>query len=244
MIFAELLDEIRAHAESVAPCEACGYVVRVGEDDFRCVRARNMHPRPDVAFTIDADAYLAAARLGKIEWAYHTHPSKSAAPSDADRAACDACAIPFMIYGRSDDSFTSLHPKPLWSELVGKKYDDFGNNCITIVHDYMKLQHGIDIGMKVAPITDAEHDQWRMGARDLYHEFHAEAGFAVCEGEMLPGDVLTLAAFRACPTHLAIYIGDNRLLIADPVTGAVVRDLSPALRKRIVRRYRHCELRG
>lgn len=85
------LDELRRHAKTAAPEEACGLLFGVGRTILRVAAAKNMAENRQLHFEIDPAALIAAERAmrdggEKIIGYFHSHPMGSVKPSQTDAA--------------------------------------------------------------------------------------------------------------------------------------------------------------
>lgn len=87
-----VLDAAARDARAEYPREACGLVV--GETYRPCA---NVAADPLNDFEIPAEAFLQAEMTGSLRAVVHSHPDGPSAPSDADREAQRATALPWII---------------------------------------------------------------------------------------------------------------------------------------------------
>ena len=100
-----------AHAAREFPREACGLlVIHKGRETY--VPCRNIGVGTD-QFVIHPEDYVRADQLGEIVGVFHSHPNLSPEPSQADRVACEATALPWFIV-----SFPAGH----WTEQIGRAH--------------------------------------------------------------------------------------------------------------------------
>lgn len=105
---AALLEALHAHARRSAPQEACGLLAgRTGPDGARIVEhafpVRNADPRPELAYTLDAQEQLrwtlhAEDELGlDVVGVYHSHPAGPARLSATDAARANWPGASYLL---------------------------------------------------------------------------------------------------------------------------------------------------
>lgn len=97
------------HAMSEMPREACGLLVLVDGRE-RYWPATNLVQDLD-EFMLDPADYAAAADAGEIVAIVHSHPNAPPTPSEFDRMACDATAMPWHIVSVPSLCWERLEPK-------------------------------------------------------------------------------------------------------------------------------------
>ena len=69
-----LENNILVHAQSIAPQESCGLVIRSGEAE-KYIPCDNNHVDPENHFSISAEDYIQASQIGEVIAIVHSHPN-------------------------------------------------------------------------------------------------------------------------------------------------------------------------
>ncbi|MDE1012051.1 MAG: C40 family peptidase [Paraburkholderia fungorum] len=208
------LDAIRDHAIRAYPRECCGFVVAVGGRE-RYVECTNAATGTD-HFILPAEEYAAAENAGDIVAVVHSHPDASSEPSEADRVACEASGLPWMIVEvRRDDvgmvqthGVSNIEPAGFSVPLVGRSFAHGVLDCYTLVRDWYRIERGITLR------DFKRSDNWWNAGADLYMENYAAAGFRrLAEADPLAvGDVILMQIRADVANHAGIYIGNGLML--------------------------------
>ncbi len=202
------LEAIKAHAAAEMPREACGFVVATGPKKVGTVKARNIAGDPRTHFRIAPEDFLAAEKLGTITHVYHTHPNGRAIPSDADRAACQAVDIPFLIVAFPVDEHVVIKPDGWVAPLYGREFVHGVHDCYAFVRDYYKQECKIELA------EFYRQDLWWTKGEDLYAKNFAEQGFVEIGRDPLlarKNDALLMRVLADVENHAAIFIGEQRI---------------------------------
>lgn len=203
MIQQNVKAEIAAHAAADYPREACGLLVRVGQV-IRYVACKNLADDDDF-FVLDPKDYLACEKLGEIVAVVHSHPNGPAAPSDADKAACEATRLPWYILSLPTKEWAYLTPSGYQAPLYGRMWVHGVLDCYTFIRDWYRLEQGIEL-----PDFDRNYLWWEKG-EDIYVQNFAKAGFSVVEGSPRHGDVILMSVLSKITNHGAILLEGDLL---------------------------------
>lgn len=208
-----ILEQIKAHALRAFPLEACGLIlrdaagVRVLECDNIAPPKSDFNPGPEGSFLIDP--IVQARHIDKIAAVYHSHPNRSAALSAADIAAAERCNLPFLVVSVPEFEVRSYTPRGvLPADYAGRDFVYGVMDCLSLVTDYYRHELGIDLG-------DPPRLTWGWW-EDVQH-YHAfvngfkAAGFERAETPRRH-DVVIMQLRGVCPSHAAIYRGDQVIL--------------------------------
>jgi proteasome lid subunit RPN8/RPN11 len=208
-----LSDVIRSEGALRYPEEACGLVIKVGPKSL-AIPCTNISDAPTQAFMISTTDWIAASKQGEVIGVWHTHVEIPAVPSDADRASCEATAVPWYIVSvrKSEDGFafsqpTMLQPVGFLMPYLERPYVAGVFDCFSLLRDYFQREYGIEINDYPRIETDGS-----LG-RDKFIDRFAQEGFTqLIDQEPIPGDVFLLQMTSSVPEHIAIYIGDDMIL--------------------------------
>lgn len=193
------------HAAREYPRECCGVVViQKGRQVYK--PCNNLAVGTD-QFAIDPNDYAAADQSGEITAVIHSHPNMSAEPSQADRVACEASALPWFILSYPVGVWSELYPEGYKAPLVGRQWSHGVLDCYSIIRDWFAFERGI-------LLPDFErHDEWWLKGENLYEENFAKAGFCEINGDdLMTGDVILMQMGSPVSNHGALYLGDGLIL--------------------------------
>ena len=211
-----VLNAIFKHALAESPRECCGLIVEcatsvapgaVETAHSKYLPCRNLSTSPHEQFVLSPEDWAAAEELGEITDIVHSHPFASVEPSEADRVACEASGLPWLIVNPQTEEYTQFKPYGYVSELLGRPFVYGVHDCYSLVLDYYRKELGITL--KHYP-RDDRFGWWKAG-QDLYTERCAACGFVVVD-EPGAGDVVLMQVESPVANHLAVYLGDNLIL--------------------------------
>jgi len=146
------LSEIRSHGVAEYPREACGLicVVKGKERYFPC---RNTAESASEHFILSPEDYAHAEDQGDVVAVVHSHPDMAAQPSEADRVACEASGLPWLIVSVCRDvdappiagEIHQLRPCGYLAPLVGRSFHHGVLDCYTLVRDFYARELGIEL---------------------------------------------------------------------------------------------------
>ncbi|MCP1652735.1 C40 family peptidase [Pseudomonas nitroreducens] len=202
---------IERHAVAVYPAECCGLVIR-GPRRREYVPCRNTAATPDDQFRIAPEDYAAAEDRGQVLAVVHSHPDWSSAPSEADRACCEASGLPWYIVEvrRGDDGevrageLSAIEPEGYLAPLVGRPFTHGVHDCYALVRDFYAREMGITL-----PDYPREDGWWNRG-EDLYYRYYKEAGFYEVATPQ-HGDVIVMQIRAPQANHAGVYLADGKL---------------------------------
>lgn len=200
--FKKLFEE---HAKLQSPKEAGAYVVQKnGKEYFRIVD--NVHPNPTGFYFPDIEFYKNLRRDGmEIVSFVHSHSGKSANPSKMDRDMCRHMQVPWHIYAVESGDWYSFLPQEGPVPLIGREYLFGVFDCFTLVRDYYKQVHGIEM-------PDMKFDYEHVVKEDLYEQLFEEAGFRQIHERPQIGDCILIAIRKKRANHAGILVDHNRIL--------------------------------
>ena len=237
------LQAIRDHGVAAYPLECCGLVLKAGRREWyqpcRNTAASAEH------FVMSAEDYAAAEESGDIVAVVHSHPDAPAAPSEADRVACEASGLPWYIVAveKSENGdvvageIRGFAPEGYRAPLLGRQFAHGVLDCYTLVRDWYARERDI-----VLPDFSRDDGWWEPGKPgDLYMDHYAEAGFRPLRADeaLGPGDVVLMQVRSDRANHAGVFLGDEPLAEAPACTVAGRHAASPVrtrFRTRGVRR--------
>ena len=196
-----------AHALAEMPKEACGLVVVVKGRE-RYIPCQNLAPNATDMFILDPEDYAKAEDLGEITAVFHSHPVTAAAPSEADRIACESSGLPWVICNPVVDTWAELAPCGFKAPLIGREYTWAVADCWTLIRDWY-IENNILLPDWPRPADPKEFEN-----NPIFDECWATAGFSLIdeEEELKRGDALLMRINSKGLDHCAVYIGDSMIL--------------------------------
>lgn len=207
---------MRRHAEACYPQEACGFVIGNGKK-ATFMACANAAEHPEEHFLISHLDYAAAEDVGEILAIWHSHPSSSSEPSEADLAGCEASELPWLISSlrKEQDGFAHepvrlVEPSGFEVDYVGRPYLFGTFDCYSLVADYYEREYGICLNR----FANLRINKWWSKGFDILDEATCEsAGFVkVTDDTFEPGDVLCIAMDSQVANHVALYVTGDIIL--------------------------------
>lgn len=207
------LDAIRAHAVADYTREACG-LVTVVKGRERYIPCRNTATTASEHFILHPEDYANADDAGEVIAVVHSHPDEPARPSEADKVACEASGLPWLIVAVAKDDagavvageIVEIEPCGYLAPLVGRPFAHGTLDCYSLLVDFYQRELGI-----LLPHFDRADNWWNEGG-DLYMQHFAEAGCAPITGQIQRGDIILMAIQSRAANHAAVYLGDGLML--------------------------------
>lgn len=203
-------NEIRQHAVTDYPREACGLVAVIRGKE-RYLPCRNVADNPQSDFVIHPEDLARAEDLGTIMAVVHSHPDGGAVLSEADRVQCAAWGWPWYIISVNAEGETSAitkhEPVEYVAPLVGREFSHGVLDCYTLIRDYYKRELQIELPDFVRA------DNWWNNNENLYMDHFGEAGFDPIKGAVRKHDVILMQVRSPVPNHAGVFLGDPDLML-------------------------------
>jgi cell wall-associated NlpC family hydrolase len=151
--------------------------------------------------------------VGEVIGVWHTHPEKPARASDADIRGCNDSELPWYILGvyKEDQSFRFsdlITVQPMGDDVpyVGRPYIPNVHDCYTLAQDYYRREFGLVLG------SYENIEDWWLKGENFLADYYEKEGFERVSGEPATGDAMLIQSGAKVPNHVAIYVGDDRIL--------------------------------
>ncbi|WP_252512793.1 C40 family peptidase [Acinetobacter brisouii] len=208
---------IKESAKLRYPQEACGFLVKKGKKTI-AVEVSNESPNPRQQFLINPEKFAEVEEfIGEIVAVWHSHVDEPAIPSSADLAGCEESAMPWFliaIYKHQDDVFEfsnliSFEPIGHQSPLIGRPYVYGIFDCWSLVVDYMKQKHGIEMSNSYPRYENF----WKNG-KPFFSMHYADEGLVkVTDNTYQDGDVFMFQTDSSGEiNHVGVYIGNDKFI--------------------------------
>ncbi len=206
----DVVAEIREHQRTAPEREVCGFVLREADGALTVLRAENIAPAGDLAAP-DARALreaLTGARA--LVFSYHTHAHDCEGATD--QPYCDGFGVPYLVV--SPTRIQILQPAAPWAGLLERRWEWGTCDCATLCFAFADLVHGIG---PAGPLPQWPGDDWTGEGEDFFYGVHAGLGLVCVEppwrfGDFLSFRVPSLETRRPGENHLAVYLGDGKIL--------------------------------
>ncbi len=187
------------------PRESCALLVNVSgiEQLFIC---QNLSEQKN-HFILDPKDYARAEDSGELLAVVHSHVFIPPFPSEADKVACEASGLPWLICSVPLGTWGELAPTGYKAPLIGRPFAHGILDCYSLIRDYFSEKLNIEI-----PDFDRRFEWWELGL-DLYRENFEKAGFfKIPMAEIREHDVLLMQVHSNVLNHGAIYLGNDLML--------------------------------
>lgn len=213
----ELYEFVKACGFKRFPHEACGliYSDRIGRPHY--VECENVSDEPEHRFLIAPEEMRKVEKMGKIVGCWHTHCNEAPVASPADKEACRNTDVPWLIgavfkndEGMKFSGLTVVEPDERYkTPLLGRSYVFGVFDCVSLMRDFYKQEFDIDLPEvpRYERMWEKEKDVMRRVAVD-------DLGFVRLKDDEPPqyGDVFLIQIGQHGEDHIAIYIGDDKIM--------------------------------
>jgi proteasome lid subunit RPN8/RPN11 len=217
----ELLGAIFEHANNARPRESCGLLVSAPESLAVYIPCRNIAEGSE-EFNIHPEDWVSAEDAGRILGVVHSHPNGTPSPSKADTEYQKRTQVPWWIVVPGTSEWRRFGASPTEGRTFAWGVED----CYSILQDVF------------TELPDFARRPYFWRERNLIMDGLALAGFIPTKSDPMPNDVLIFAVGSDIPNHLAVYVGDGKILhhslgslsIIEPV-GKLIRNLIHTVRR-------------
>lgn len=185
--------------------EVCGLVVKL-KTKTKYIPCKNVAGKA-FDFEISQEEVEKAEAQGTIIAVFHSHVNHEMSFTPADVRACNQTDTPYILYHLSSQSFKYITPSHEIPRLLGRAYVAGTNDCFGLVKDYYHLAYGFEIQ------DEYRWDKWWKEADLITSNTWEKSGFfCVPKRDMQPGDILVMQSGSDRLNHLAVFIGNSRIL--------------------------------
>ena len=200
-------DAALKHAKEQDPRESVGVliVIKGKEQYYPC---NNLSTYSQQCFILDPEDYVKADALGEITAIVHSHPVTPPSPSQADKVSCEQSGLKCHIVNPKTETWGYCEPTGYKPPLIGRQWVWGVTDCWSLVRDYYKEQHNIQLLDYQRPITPQDFLD-----NPLFEQYAERTGFKELnkDEKLQKGDVLLMSILHPTLNHVAIFLGDEIL---------------------------------
>ena len=195
------------HAKEQDPRESVGVliVIKGKEQYYPC---NNLSTYSQQCFILDPEDYVKADALGEITAIVHSHPVTPPSPSQADKVSCEQSGLKWHIVNPKTETWGYCEPTGYKPPLIGRQWVWGVTDCWSLVRDYYKEQHNIQLLDYERPTTPQDFLD-----NPLFEQYAERTGFRQLnkDEKLQKGDVLLMSILHPTLNHVAIFLGDEIL---------------------------------
>ena len=200
-------DAALKHAKEQDPRESVGVliVIKGKEQYYPC---NNLSTYSQQCFILDPEDYVKADALGEITAIVHSHPVTPPSPSQADKVSCEQSGLKWHIVNPKTEQWGYCEPTGYKPPLIGRQWVWGVTDCWSLVRDYYKEQHNIQLLDYQRPTTPQDFLD-----NPLFEQYAERTGFRQLnkDEKLQKGDVLLMSILHPTLNHVAIFLGDEIL---------------------------------
>ena len=200
-------DAALKHAKEQDPRESVGVliVIKGKEQYYPC---NNLSTYSQQCFILDPEDYVKADALGEITAIVHSHPVTPPSPSQADKVSCEQSGLKWHIVNPKTEIWGYCEPTGYKPPLIGRQWVWGVTDCWSLVRDYYKEQHNIQLLDYQRPTTPQDFLD-----NPLFEQYAERTGFRELnkDEKLQKGDVLLMSILHPTLNHVAIFLGDDIL---------------------------------
>jgi len=200
-------DAALKHAKEQDPRESVGVliIIKGKEQYYPC---KNLSTYSQQCFILDPEDYVKADALGEITAIVHSHPVTPPSPSQADKVSCEQSGLKWHIVNPKTETWGYCEPTGYKPPLIGRQWVWGVTDCWSLVRDYYKEQHNIQLLDYQRPTTPQDFLD-----NPLFEQYAERTGFRELnkDEKLQKGDVLLMSILHPTLNHVAIFLGDDIL---------------------------------
>jgi proteasome lid subunit RPN8/RPN11 len=206
MLTPKIKMSIFAHAGEEFPKECCGVVTQRGKNQTYH-KIKNVHPKPEEHFELDAQQYADIMDSETIIAIVHSHCGDgcTARPSAADTCSMNEVEIPYVIVSLPEGDMSINYPNT--QPLTGRPWALGSYDCWGLIMAFHK-----EYGIALRDYREG-FEWWKPEhGLNIYDDNWIAEGFELINGEPEFGDMIMMQIQSPVTNHAGIYLGDNQIL--------------------------------
>lgn len=211
---ADLISFMQGAGVNAYPNEACGFVVVTDAKRPMFIECENVAEDPSCNFMILPSEYVRASKLGKVSAVWHTHVDMAPSASQPDIVGCEATGTPWFIMSvyksGGDYCFSPLEkvePSGYQAPYLSRPYVEGCFDCYSLVRDYYFREYKVTL--RDYPRFE---DDGSRGRKKFSERWENEGFILLVDQEPTEGDVFLVQVNTETPEHIAVYVGDDKIL--------------------------------
>jgi len=201
-----IIQEMVAHACEIPLEEVCGLVVTNGTKS-KLLKGSNIAQYRHLHFDMDPEVFLRVPEGWEVIASYHSHPSGTVTPSEADRVTCEASRLPMYIVSAFNNQHFDLKPNGYRAPYERRPYVLGVLDCWSLVKDWYRWELGIDV-----PAFDNERQPYSRGESVYVRNIEAAGFVDIGDMPVQHGDLMLIQVGPTGPNHAAIWLEGGRIL--------------------------------
>jgi len=224
MITNKIKRKIIKNAKNSFPCECCGFIVTKNNKVFT-IDCENIAKDKENDFMISAKDFLYAKNNSdEILFLYHNHIDAREF-SILDKQTADSLRINLLLYINALDCFKIYYYNE-FSKLnyLFEEYNRNENNCFHLIKNYFNKELNLKLNIDERLFKDK--DITSIEVEDIINRYHATNNLLKLKKDtnLKINDILILK--NKISTHLAVYIGNNKIIHQPLNRISIIEDLS------------------
>ncbi len=206
----KIKNSIEELARATPDVEICGFIYHDVSNIsiYPCV---NIAVNPAMEFEISSVDYLDCIKKGKILAIYHSHTAASpfgAGFTEADIDMAEEMEIPLRVYSINDNEWEEYIPENYKIPLEGQPFLWGEKDCYGLVRTFLRQEYKIYLS------DYARDDTFQTSDNNIILEnIEREGYYSVGSTALLKKhDILLFNSGRVNIQHMAVYIGNSRIL--------------------------------
>lgn len=229
MITNKIKKQIIEHSRKVYPEECCGFIVEKNEEKI-CIPCENIAKNKIENFLISSRDFISIKnKYDRVLFLYHNHINEKEF-SILDKKTANILAIDLLLYINEINAFKVYYNDEFKNlNYLFKEYDDYQNNCFHLIKNYFKYELNIDINFDEDFLYGKRIEDLNVFEIVLNNYEKNNFKFISNSIELRKNDILILK--DKISSHLAVYLGGNKILHQPINKISLIEDYSDKYKK-------------